>query len=144
MSSLFLLAYAPWAKPLVMLPSLLLTTGARLGDIASLAGLVAADPSQRRWPSSAVACRAILRVDRRHRICQDTCRPSARPPTIQDKWFARLYLIKAVIIVTLVMFWVVSGLIALTASRFAAASDDPLLSRFSATARCARHGRPAA
>jgi uncharacterized protein YbjT (DUF2867 family) len=38
----------------------------------------------------------------------------ARPATVQEKWFARLYLMKALIIVTLVLFWCVSALIALT------------------------------
>ncbi len=110
-------------KPLVVLPSLLLTTGARLGDIASWLGWsppirstalaelrrgVQGDPAA--WiAATGVAPRSLADL-------------SARPATIQDKWFARLYLIKAVIIVTLVMFWVVSGLIALTASFAAAAA----------------------
>jgi len=38
----------------------------------------------------------------------------ARPATVQEKWFARLYLMKALIIVTLVFFWCASALIALT------------------------------
>jgi uncharacterized protein YbjT (DUF2867 family) len=36
------------------------------------------------------------------------------PATVQERWFARLYLLKALIIASLVVFWVVSGLIALT------------------------------
>ena len=44
-----------------------------------------------------------------------------RPATIQDKWFARLYLIKALVIASLVVFWVVSGFIALVISYDAAA-----------------------
>jgi hypothetical protein len=43
------------------------------------------------------------------------------PTTIQDKWFARLYLVKALIIAILVMFWCVSGFIALFVSYDAAA-----------------------
>lgn len=39
-----------------------------------------------------------------------------RPATIQDKWFARLFLIKALIIASLVLFWVASGFIALVVS----------------------------
>lgn len=35
-------------------------------------------------------------------------------PTVQEKWFARLYLTKALIIGALSLFWTVSGLIALT------------------------------
>lgn len=37
-----------------------------------------------------------------------------RPATIENRWFARLYLLKALIIATLVIFWCVSGLIAIT------------------------------
>jgi uncharacterized protein YbjT (DUF2867 family) len=44
------------------------------------------------------------------------------PATIQDKWFARLYLIKALIIASLVVFWIVSGFIALFVSYDAAAN----------------------
>lgn len=44
-----------------------------------------------------------------------------RPAAIQDKWFARLYLIKALIIASLVVFWSVSGFIALFVSYEAAA-----------------------
>ncbi|MCL2713511.1 MAG: SDR family oxidoreductase [Alphaproteobacteria bacterium] len=43
------------------------------------------------------------------------------PATIQDKWFARLFLVKALIIVTLVLFWIVSGFVALFVSYSAAA-----------------------
>lgn len=44
------------------------------------------------------------------------------PATVQDKWFARLYLIKALIVASLVMFWIVSGFIALFVSYDAAAN----------------------
>jgi hypothetical protein len=44
-----------------------------------------------------------------------------RPATIQDKWFARLFPIKALMIASLVVFWVVSGFIALVISYDAAA-----------------------
>ena len=37
-----------------------------------------------------------------------------RPATIETRWFARLYLLKALIVATLVIFWCVSGLIAIT------------------------------
>ena len=39
---------------------------------------------------------------------------AALPATVQERWFARLYLLKAVILVTLVLFWIISSLIALT------------------------------
>ncbi|WP_296578537.1 SDR family oxidoreductase [Phreatobacter sp.] len=37
----------------------------------------------------------------------------ARPPSVQDRWFARLYMIKPVIFVSLVLFWIGSGLASL-------------------------------
>jgi uncharacterized protein YbjT (DUF2867 family) len=37
-----------------------------------------------------------------------------RPATIENRWFARLYLLKALIVAALVAFWCVSGLIAIT------------------------------
>jgi hypothetical protein len=45
-----------------------------------------------------------------------------RSATIQDKWFARLFLIKALVIASLVVFWVASGFIALVISYDAAAA----------------------
>jgi uncharacterized protein YbjT (DUF2867 family) len=39
---------------------------------------------------------------------------AAEPATIQDKWFARLYLIKAVIFTVLPAFWIGTGVISLT------------------------------
>jgi hypothetical protein len=39
-----------------------------------------------------------------------------RPATIQDKWFARLFLIKALVIASLALFWIASGFIALVIS----------------------------
>lgn len=47
---------------------------------------------------------------------------SGAPATIQDRWFARLYLGKALILASLVAFWTISGLIALTVSFEAAAA----------------------
>jgi uncharacterized protein YbjT (DUF2867 family) len=38
------------------------------------------------------------------------------PATVQEKWFGRLYLLKALALTVLVAFWCVSGLIALTVS----------------------------
>lgn len=108
-------------KPIVTLPSALLTLGARLGDLAGRLGWtppirstalaelrrgVAGDPAP--WmAATGITPRSLADL-------------ALRPATIQDKWFAKLYLIKALIIVALVMFWVVSGLIALTVSFSAA------------------------
>jgi hypothetical protein len=44
-----------------------------------------------------------------------------RSASIQDQWFARLYLTKALVIASLVAFWTVSGFIALFVSYTAAA-----------------------
>lgn len=38
----------------------------------------------------------------------------SRPATVQEKWFARLYLLKTLIVVVLAVFWIASALIALT------------------------------
>jgi len=58
------------------------------------------------------------------------------PATVQEKWFARLYLTKALVLASLVAFWAVSGLIALTIAFDAATSIltahgfSPLLAKF--------------
>jgi uncharacterized protein YbjT (DUF2867 family) len=39
---------------------------------------------------------------------------SRLPATVQEKWFARLYLLKPLVIAVLAVFWAISGLIALT------------------------------
>src|SRR5207253_740742 len=44
-----------------------------------------------------------------------------RAATVQDKWFARLFLVKALVIASLVLFWLVSGFISLVISYDAAA-----------------------
>ncbi|MDJ0512593.1 MAG: SDR family oxidoreductase [Methyloceanibacter sp.] len=38
---------------------------------------------------------------------------AAEPPSVQEKWFARLYLLKPLVIVVLALYWLVTGLIAL-------------------------------
>jgi hypothetical protein len=45
---------------------------------------------------------------------------AATPATIQEKWFARLYLLKALALATLVIFWCASGIIALSTAFVAA------------------------
>jgi uncharacterized protein YbjT (DUF2867 family) len=42
------------------------------------------------------------------------------PSGVQERWFARLYLLKPVILLTLIGFWLASGIIGLTAGRTAA------------------------
>ena len=114
---------ARWAEAArLTLPSVLLTTARgsatcelvrlappiRSTALAELRRGVAGDPAA--WiAATGIAPRSLADL-------------ALRPATIQDKWFARLYLIKALIIVTLVIFWMVSGLIALTVSFGAAAA----------------------
>lgn len=108
----------------IALPAFLLDFGARLGDLASRLGWsppmrstaiaelrrgVTGDPSP--W----MAATGIVPTTIDARI-------GSRTATIQDKWFARLFLIKALIIASLVLFWIVSGFIALVISYDAAAA----------------------
>jgi hypothetical protein len=46
----------------------------------------------------------------------------SRSTSIQDKWFSRLFLVKALVIASLALFWLVSGFIALVISYEAAAN----------------------
>jgi DoxX-like family len=55
-------------------------------------------------------------------IVPNTLAQMLRSATIQDKWFARLFLIKALVIASLVLFWTASGFIALAISYDAAAA----------------------
>jgi uncharacterized protein YbjT (DUF2867 family) len=109
--------------PRIRMPAFLLDIGARLGDLANLFGWmppmrttaiaelrrgVSGDPS--RWISATgITPKTIAQM------------AAQRPATIQDKWFARLFPLKALIIASLVLFWVVSGFIALVISYDAAA-----------------------
>jgi len=104
-------------------PSFLIDLGARLGDltnrlgwmppmrstaIAELRRGVTGDPSP--WMhATGIVPKTIAQA------------VGGRPATIQDKWFARLFLIKALIFASLVLFWVASGFIALVISYDAAA-----------------------
>ncbi len=109
-----------WSR--IRLPSFLLAIGVKLADLAGWLGWkspmrstamielrrgVSGDPSP--WISATGI--APIELD-------DAVRRAA---TIQDKWFARLYLIKALVIASLVVFWSVSGFIALLVSYDAAA-----------------------
>ena len=104
-------------------PPLLIDLGARLGDLTSRLGWmpplrsnaiaelrrgVTGDPTA--WmEATGIVPKTIAQV------------VGERPATIQDKWFARLFLIKALIFASLVLFWVASGFIALVVSYDAAA-----------------------
>ena len=111
-------AFGTGEWPRVAMPALLLDLGAKLGDLASLLGWmppmrttaiaelrrgVSGDPA--RWmTATGIVPKTIAQI------------AGQRPATIQDKWFARLYPIKALVIASLVLFWVVSGFIALVIS----------------------------
>jgi uncharacterized protein YbjT (DUF2867 family) len=108
--------------PRIRIPSFLLTIGVKLADLAGWLG----------WQSP---MRSTAIAELRRGVTGD---PSGwttatgfvpkslpdilamHPASIQDKWFARLYLIKALIIASLVVFWIVSGFIALFVSYDAA------------------------
>jgi len=109
-----------WRIPV---PTFLLDLGAKLGDFASLLGWspplrstaiaelrrgVTGDPLPWMTATSIVPITIDARV-------------GSRTATIQDKWFARLFLIKALVIASLALFWLVSGFIALIISYDAAA-----------------------
>jgi uncharacterized protein YbjT (DUF2867 family) len=112
------------AGPRIALPGFMLDLGARLGDLASLIGWsppmrstamaelrrgVTGDPAP--WMTAT----GIVPLTLEARI-------GSRGATIQDKWFARLFLIKALVISSLAVFWIVSGFIALVLSYDAAAA----------------------
>lgn len=108
--------------PRVRLPAFTLDLGARLGDLASWLGWMppmraTAIAELRRGvtgdPSAWIAATGIVPTDLN--------KAGLRVATIQDKWFARLFLIKALVIASLVVFWTVSGFIALIVSYDAAA-----------------------
>ena len=107
----------------VVMPTFLLDLGTRLGDLANQLGWMppmrtTAIAELRRGvsgdPTDWIAATGIVPK----RIEQTA---GKRPATIQDKWFARLFPIKALVIASLVLFWVVSGFIALVISYDAAA-----------------------
>jgi uncharacterized protein YbjT (DUF2867 family) len=116
-------AFGTGEWPRIVMPALLLDLGARLGDLANLLGWMppmrtTAISELRRGvsgdPTGWMTATGIVPK----RIEQMA---GKRPATIQDKWFARLFPIKALIIASLVLFWVVSGFIALVISYDAAA-----------------------
>ena len=107
----------------IVMPAFLLDLGARFGDLTSLLGWTppmrtTAIAELRRGvsgsPAGWMAATGIIPKT----IGQMA---GKRLATIQDKWFARLFPIKALMIASLVLFWVVSGFIALVISYDAAA-----------------------
>lgn len=119
----FRIAFGTAGWPHVGMPAVLLDVGAKLGDLASRLGWMppmrsTAIAELRRGvigdPASWIAATGIV-----PKTLTDTI--GRHPATIQDKWFARLFLIKALVIASLVAFWLVSGFIALFVSYRAAA-----------------------
>ena len=119
----FRLAFGTAGWPHLAMPTFMLDLGAKIGDLANTLGWmppmrstaiaelrrgVTGDPSA--WiAATGISPKTLAETIGRH------------PATIQDKWFARLFLIKALIFASLVAFWLVSGFIALFVSYRAAA-----------------------
>jgi uncharacterized protein YbjT (DUF2867 family) len=107
----------------IVMPTFLLDLGARLGDLTSRLGWMppmrttAIAELRRGVDGDPVAWMAATGIVPK-RIEQMA---GKRGATIQDIWFARLFPIKALVITSLVLFWVVSGFIALVISYDAAA-----------------------
>ena len=109
--------------PRLTLPGFLLDLGAKLGDLANRLGWtppirstaiaelrrgVTGDPGP--WMTvTGIIPKTIAQA------------VGARGVTVQDKWFARMFLVKALVIASLVVFWTVSGFISLVISYDAAA-----------------------
>jgi uncharacterized protein YbjT (DUF2867 family) len=108
----------------VRLPGFLLDLGAKSGDFANLLGWM---PPMR--TTAMAELRRGVRGDPTAWMLATGIVPKTlaqaagmRAATIQDKWFARLFLIKALVIASLVLFWIVSGFISLFVSYDAAAA----------------------
>lgn len=103
-------------QPRVTTPGVLLNLAAKAGDLAAWLGWKppvrsTALEEMRRGvegdPQPWTAATGII-----PRSLDDALRE--RPATVQDQWFARLYGLKPLVIASLVAFWCLSGLIALT------------------------------
>ncbi|MHC2623626.1 uncharacterized protein YbjT (DUF2867 family) [Bradyrhizobium huanghuaihaiense] len=119
----FRLAFGTGGWPRIAMPAFMLDLGAKIGDLASYLGWMppmrsTAIAELRRGvtgdPSAWIAATSIVPKTLAETI-------GRHPATIQDKWFARLFLTKALIVASLVAFWIVSGFIALFVSYRAAA-----------------------
>jgi hypothetical protein len=106
--------------PRITLPGFLLDLGAEAGDLANYLGWM---PPMR---STAIAeLRRGVTGDPQGWMAATGIVPKTLAQmvgTIQDKWFARLFLVKALVIASLAVFWIVSGFISLVVS-FSAAAD---------------------
>jgi uncharacterized protein YbjT (DUF2867 family) len=109
----FAFGTANWTR--IRMPASLLDLGARLGDLANRLGWmppmrstaiaelrrgVTGDPAP--WMNATGIVPKTIALAIGHRSA-----------SIQDKWFARLFLVKPLIIASLALFWMASGFIAL-------------------------------
>jgi uncharacterized protein YbjT (DUF2867 family) len=100
----------------ITVPEFAIDLGARAGDLSSFLGW---SPPMR---STAIAeLRRGVIGDPARWIAETGIAPRSldallreRPATVENRWFARLYLLKALIVAALAVFWLVSGLIAIT------------------------------
>jgi uncharacterized protein YbjT (DUF2867 family) len=110
--------------PRITLPALLLDLGAKAGDLVNHLGWI---PPMR---STAIAeLRRGVSGDPAPWIAATGIVPKTlaqmvgtHAATIQDKWFARLFLVKSLVIASLAAFWIMSGFISLLVA-FSAAAD---------------------
>jgi hypothetical protein len=110
--------------PRITLPAFLLDLGAKAGDLANRLGWMppmrsTAIAELRRGvsgdPAAWMAATGIVPKTLAQAL-------GTHAAIIQDKWFARLFLVKALVIASLAAFWTVSGFISLVVS-FSAAAD---------------------
>lgn len=108
--------YLSSSSTLFALPSWLMAFGARMGDAVSHLGW--ASPLR---STALIELRRGVSGDPRPWMAATAIQPTSLhaslrklPWSVQEKWFARLYLAKALIILVLAGFWIASGLIALT------------------------------
>ena len=115
-------SFGTWRWSRITLPGFMLNLGARLGDLANRLGWMppmrsTAIAELRRGvtgdPSGWMAATGIVPKTLAQAV-------GGHAATVQDKWFARLFLVKALIVASLALFWTVSGFIALFVSYSAA------------------------
>jgi uncharacterized protein YbjT (DUF2867 family) len=106
----------------ITIPAFLIDSGAALGDLANRLGWMppmrsTAIAELRRGvtgdPADWMAATGIVPKTAAQAVGEHAA-------SIQDKWFARLFLVKALVIASLALFWIVSGFIALFVSYSAA------------------------
>jgi hypothetical protein len=114
----FRLSFGTARQRRVGLPKVLHDAGAVAGDLASRLGWL----SPMRSTAIAELRRGVV-GDPQGWTAATGIKPAridelvgTRSASIQDKWFARLYLVKALVIASLALFWIASGSIALVIS----------------------------